>query len=216
MAELNIIAKLSKAMCSVKGVEKDQTNDYQKYDYQSESAIKHAVKTALEKEGLVIIPKIEIINQYDRKSTKGNIKHFVDVMGTFVITDGHESYVGTMPGSGQDTGEKAVAKASTSAQKYFYKQLFNISDKDEDPDGDDSGTFKPNNQTKQKSKYAESEAIATFKQLTTDLATQKKIDIKGLYKTLFEQAKVKRKALKSLSESELTRLNKALDQLAAK
>lgn len=43
-----------------------------------------------------------------------------------------------MPGSGMDTGEKAVAKACTSAQKYFYKQLFNISDHEEDPDATNS------------------------------------------------------------------------------
>lgn len=43
-----------------------------------------------------------------------------------------------MPGAGSDTGEKAVQKACTSAQKYFYKQLFNITDKDEDLDAQDS------------------------------------------------------------------------------
>ena len=60
-------------------------------------------------------------------------------MGTFTVTDGHDEMTFTIPGSGQDTGEKAMVKASTSAQKYFYKQMFNITDtEDSDPDANDS------------------------------------------------------------------------------
>lgn len=218
MTELNIISKLSKAMTDVKGITKDGKNNYQHYGYQSEAAIKYAVKIAIQQQGLVIIPKYEIINQYDRKSTKGNVNHFVDVLGTYVITDGRESYVGTMVGCGQDTGEKAMAKACTSAQKYFYKQLFNITDKDEDPDGDDSGNYQSKARPlgkHQKQQYADPNAIATFEQLSADLANQKQKDLKEIYKNLFDKAAVNRKSLKTLLPNELSRLNAALDRLAA-
>lgn len=134
----NLVTKLSAAMKDIKAVEKDGNNDFQHYTFQSESAIKNAVKQALQNHGLMIIPSYKVTEQYDRKSSKGSLNHFVDVLGTFEITDGSQSIKGEMPGSGQDTGEKATAKACTSAQKYFYKQLFNISDKDEDPDGESS------------------------------------------------------------------------------
>lgn len=152
MATTTLINKLSKAMADVKGIDKDGENKFQHYDYQTEAAIKHAVKSAIQAQGIVIIPSYEIISQVDKTAQKGNINHFADVMGTFTITDGNESIIGTMPGSGQDTGEKAIAKACTSSQKYFYKQLFNISDKDEDPDGDDSGSYVPNNKSVAKPK----------------------------------------------------------------
>lgn len=136
--ELNLIQKLNEASKHIGPIGKDGNNSFQKYRFQSETAIKYAVESAIREVGIRIIPQYEVINQYDKASKRGGENHFVDVMGTFTITDGENTVVGTMPGSGQDSGEKAMAKACTSAQKYFYKQLFNITDKDEDPDADDS------------------------------------------------------------------------------
>lgn len=138
MADKSLIQKLVEASKAVGPVEKDGNNTYQGYHFQSETAIKHAVKEAIQQAGIAIVPSYEVINQYDRKTNKGGINHFVDVVGTFEITDGVQTITGKMPGSGQDTGEKAMAKACTTAQKYFYKQLFNITDKEEDPDSDNS------------------------------------------------------------------------------
>ena len=136
--KLNLMQKLNEAAKSIGAVHKDGKNSFQNYEFQSEGAIKAAVEHAIQSVGIRIIPNYEIINQYDKASKKGGSNHFVDVMGTFLITDGSESQTGSMPGSGQDSGEKAMAKACTSAQKYFYKQLFNITDKEEDPDSTDS------------------------------------------------------------------------------
>ncbi|MHC6536736.1 ERF family protein [Latilactobacillus sakei] len=141
----SLAAKLAKAMESIGAVNKDGENNFQRYKFQSEAAIKGAVKKAITEVGIVIIPNYEIISQEERVSEKGKTSHFVDVMGTFTITDGTEELVGKMPGSGQDTAEKAVQKACTSAQKYFYKQLFNITDQEDDPDSENSepATMKP-------------------------------------------------------------------------
>lgn len=138
MEDLNLIEKLSTASKLIGSIKKDGNNNRQGYQFQSESAIKAAVKAATEKVGIVIIPTFSVTNQYDRKTAKGTTLHFVDVIGEFVITDGEEHVTGSMPGSGQDTGEKGMAKACTSSQKYFYKQIFNISDREEDPDTTDS------------------------------------------------------------------------------
>lgn len=99
----NLIQRLVDAMKEIKEIKKDGQNTYQKYTFQSEGAIKSAVKKALEENGIIIIPEYEIINQYDRTSSKGTVNHFVDVMGTFTITDGADSITGKMAGNGQDT-----------------------------------------------------------------------------------------------------------------
>ena len=135
---LNLMQKLNEAAKSIGAVHKDGKNSFQNYEFQSEGAIKAAVEHAIQGVGIRIIPNYQVINQYDKESKRGGSNHFVDVMGTFLITDGAETETESMPGSGQDSGEKAVAKACTSAQKYFYKQLFNITDKEEDPDTTDS------------------------------------------------------------------------------
>lgn len=169
--ELTVVSKVSKAMALIHGVDKDGKNSFQHYDFQSESAIKHAVKGAIETVGIVIIPSYEVLQQYDRTTQKGALNHFVDVMGTFQVKDGTSSITGTMPGSGQDTGEKAMAKACTSAQKYFYKQLFNITDRDEDPDSDNSapdGGY----QTSQKTRHITSNELIVLEQLVSDYAKQ--------------------------------------------
>lgn len=138
--EMSLAQKLNKAIESIGPVKKDGSNNFQNYRFQSEAAIKAAVKKVLALNGFDIIPSYEIIGQRDVQGRKGTINHIVDVMGTFLITDGRleQNIIGKMPGTGMDTGDKATAKACTSAQKYFYKQLFNISDHEEDPDATNS------------------------------------------------------------------------------
>lgn len=130
--------KIAKANKEIGAIAKDGNNRYQNYGFQSESAIKAAVQRVLSENYFSIIPNFKIIDKEQQTTSKGNVNNFVYVQGTFTITDGVETLVGSMPGTGSDTGEKAVQKACTSAQKYFYKQLFNITDKDEDPDAQDS------------------------------------------------------------------------------
>lgn len=169
--ELTVIPKISKAMALIHGVDKDGKNPFQHYDFQSEGAIKHAVKGAIQAVGIVILPSYEVLERYERKTQKGATNYFADVMGTFTVSDGKSSVVGTMPGSGQDSGEKAIAKACTSAQKYFYKQLFNITDRDEDPDSDNSapdGGY----QAPQRSQHITSNELAVLEQLVSDYAKQ--------------------------------------------
>lgn len=147
---LSLAEKLNRAIADIGPVKKDGSNNYQNYRFQSEAAIKAAVKKAMVLNGFSIIPKYEILNQRDVPGRKGN-NHIVDVMGTFTITDGRkdQEIIGQMPGSGMDTGDKAISKACTSAQKYFYKQLFNISDQDDDPDATDSDIGTPTNYQQQ-------------------------------------------------------------------
>lgn len=130
--------KIAKANKDIGAIAKDGNNNFQRYSFQSEAAIKAAVQRVISDNKFAIVPSFEIVDREQQTTQKGGINNFVYVLGTFTITDGIETLVGSMPGAGSDTGEKAVQKACTSAQKYFYKQLFNITDKDEDPDAQDS------------------------------------------------------------------------------
>ncbi|WEV42987.1 ERF family protein [Lactobacillus sp. ESL0684] len=130
--------KIAKANHDIGAIAKDGNNNFQRYSFQSEAAIKAAVQRVVSENQFSIIPKFEIIEREQQPTKNRGVNNFVYVLGTFTITDGVETLTGSMPGAGADTGEKAVQKACTSAQKYFYKQLFNITDKDEDPDAQDS------------------------------------------------------------------------------
>ena len=129
--------KIAKANKDIGAIAKDGNNNFQRYSFQSEAAIKAAVQRVISDNKFAIVPSFEIIDREQQSTQKGGVNNLVYVLGTFTITDGIETMVGSMPGAGSDTGEKAVQKACTSAQKYFYKQLFNITDKDEDPDAQD-------------------------------------------------------------------------------
>ena len=137
---VSLAEKIAKANKDIGAIAKDGNNNYQRYSFQSEAAIKAAVQKVISDNKFSIIPNFKVIDKEQQKTQKGGINNFVYVQGTFTITDGVETLIGAMPGAGSDTGEKAVQKACTSAQKYFYKQLFNITDKDEDPDAQDSSS----------------------------------------------------------------------------
>lgn len=204
---LNIVQKLVMASKMIKPVAKDGENSFNNYRFQSEAAIKAAVKPALEATGLMIIPSYEMLNQEDRQGRKGS-NHYVDVLGRYDITDGHETLHGSMLGSGQDTAEKAMMKAATAAQKNFYKQLFNISDQETDGDADES----PSSTDKKNDPVASAQEIATFKQLLADFAAKDGSQPNDIYKSIAGSAGVTTK-FNELSEAELGKLKIALSKI---
>lgn len=212
-AGMSLVQRLSMASKLIKPVAKDGENGYQEYRFQSEAAIKAAVKPALEAAGVVIVPKYEVTNQYDRPGRKGT-NHYVDVLGTFAITDGKTTLTGSMPGSGQDTGEKATMKAATASQKYFLKQLFNISDQETDPDTDASpqngvtGDAQPT-----PPQMATQNDIEALKQLAQEHATQKQIEVGQVLQQVFAMAKVPNKPWTEITAEEMVALSAALAQV---
>jgi hypothetical protein len=207
--------KLLAASKVIKAVSKDGENDFQHYSFQSEGAIKDAVKPALESNGLMIIPRYEILGQHDVPGKRGT-NHVVDVLGTFTLTDGIEEYVGTMVASGADTLEKATMKACTSAQKNYYKQLFNITDNDPDPDTSDSGDgYQPNNSQPQYNQPQQQQQVShtlinAFQASLTDAAAKHGVDLHTAGSTVFAAAGVPVKAYTKLTQAEFNELDKAL------
>lgn len=206
-AQQRLLLKLVAASVMVKAVQKDGENSFQSYSFQSEAAIKNAVKPALEANGIDIIPSYQLLDQRDVPGKRGT-NHIVDVLGTFNITDGVASITGTMLGSGSDTMEKAMAKACTSAQKYFLKQLFNISDKDTDPDSDDS--TRGQQQPAREPSGVPAELVETLRTTMADAARDRRLDAKEVAKVVFEAANVKPKKWSQLSRAEVNSLDRAL------
>lgn len=136
--ELTLAEKIAAANRDIGPIKQGGSNTHQNYTFQTEADIKAAVQRVTSKYGFAIIPSFQVTKQYERQTRRGGVMSFYDVLGTFTITDGKDKLIGTMPGTGSDSGDKAVQKACTSAQKYFYKQLFNISDREDDPDTTDS------------------------------------------------------------------------------
>ncbi|WP_241559482.1 ERF family protein [Lacticaseibacillus hulanensis] len=205
-AKQRLVLKLVAADKMVHGVVKDGENAFQHYVFQSEGAIKDAVKPALNNNGLSVIPRYTIINQRDVQTKKG-VQHVVDVQGEFEITDGIESMFGSMVASGADTLEKATAKACTTCEKYFYKQLFHITDRDQDPDGENSAD---NQQT---APLIDPAMVAPLEQLAQDTAQKMGADYKTLLKNAFIASQVQIKRLDLLTQDEYRRIDKTIAQM---
>jgi len=142
MAEENknttpLILELSSIQKELDKIEKDGKNNRQGFDYVSEAQVKAKLQNKLANHGIMIIPSYEILNTWTNQTNNGKSMNYVSVMGHFKLTNGVDDYIGTMPGIGMDSGDKAIYKAETGAQKNFLMQLFLMSTGD-DPENDNN------------------------------------------------------------------------------
>lgn len=145
-----LVQGLSKIQKELDKIEKDGKNNRQGFDYVSESQVKSKLQNKLADHGIMIIPHYEILNSWTSQTNKGNTMNYVSVMGNFKLTNGSEELIGSMPGIGMDSGDKAIYKAETGAQKNFLMQLFLMSTGD-DPENDNGW----NNQQPQFNNYGQ-------------------------------------------------------------
>lgn len=114
-------------------MEKKGHNDFNKYQY-----LKEAQVTELFHE-LFVKHKVHFDHSVIEKSTiqvpgkSGSLQNFVtvEVSYAFIDVESGEKVVGTMPGQGLDSGDKAIYKAVTGAVKYIFMKRFNIPTGDE-------------------------------------------------------------------------------------
>ncbi|NVO88917.1 ERF family protein [Lactobacillus rhamnosus] len=213
----NLVSKIVAASKSIGKVAKDGHNTYSQYSFQSEAAIKAAVKPALESQGLTVVATYDLLNEREQGKN-----HISTLKGTFRVTDGNAELVYSMIAAGSDTLEKAAVKAETTAQKYFYKQLFNITDSDPDPDSEAQPSYQRQS-TKQSPRRMGSQTqrqvnnlqqqIAAFAQWVKDVAVRYNADEKGIYKSLYRSANIPDKYLKNLTAQELIAMQKGLKAL---
>lgn len=120
-----LLLKLHSIMRDVGVIEKDATNEFHKYKYASEFAIKSAINPLLIKYKVLFY--LEVIGSTKTVDiTDAQFKFY------FVDTESGEELTGMFAGSGQDKGDKGLYKAITGAIKYVLTSTFLI------PTGDDA------------------------------------------------------------------------------
>lgn len=125
--------KLLAIMGEVSYIQKDKRNEFHKYSYASEAAIKMQCHAALVKHGILFkvsqssLQEREIVTSKGNKETVTTIHHVYE----FIDVETGEREAGEFYGSGCDGADKGCYKATTGAIKYILTSMFLI------PTGDD-------------------------------------------------------------------------------
>lgn len=118
----NIVTKMLQVMEEVAYVQKDKRNEFQHYNYASESAAIAAIRPALIKAGLFMLPSVEKMWMDDNGNTHVELLYRIfDTSGDYIQF--------RAVGSGNDRGskgigDKGVYKALTGASKYALLKTF--------------------------------------------------------------------------------------------
>ena len=134
---LKISKKLVAVMRECSHVAKNGTNDFHHYDYATAADVLDLVNDSLTKHGIASIVTSTLLSMRDSNTAKGNIEHLatVEVAVMLIDSESGESVTIKSLGSGQDAGDKAVAKAQTMGIKYAYLTRLAIATGD-DPEAD--------------------------------------------------------------------------------
>ena len=137
-----LVCKLAEIVAEVGYVEKRGDNVAQKYKYMKASDLAHAVRKHLSDKKIFLLSDVIHRETTSRPTASGGTWTFdsVEVLYTFLDGESGEKLCFKMPGTGADTGDKAVYKAITGSLKYALRNAFLVPD-DSDPEADE-GTDK--------------------------------------------------------------------------
>lgn len=131
--------KMIAVMKAMTAVEKNERNDFQKYNFRGIDAVMNVLHPLLAENGLVTVP--QVIDRMIEVLPTGNGKSQIHVVITYSFRlcaeDGSMSEPCIMVGEGLDTGDKACNKAMAVAMKYALFQMFCIPTEEmrkDDPD----------------------------------------------------------------------------------
>lgn len=134
--KLNVYQKLSKIRAEVPYLKKE--NEGNKYSYVGSSDVLGSLHGAINREGLVLVPRIIGHNVTEGQTKSGTVNYFteLDMTMTWVNIENPEDKVEcSWYAQGMDlAGEKGVGKALTYGEKYFLLKFFNIATDKDDPD----------------------------------------------------------------------------------
>lgn len=133
----NISKKFVEVMRDCSHVAKNGSNEFHKYKYATAADVLEKVNASLTKHGLASVVTPNILDSQQISTAKGTVENFVtvEVVVTLIDPDSGETLTIKGLGSGQDAGDKAVAKAQTMAIKYAYLNSLAIATSD-DPEAD--------------------------------------------------------------------------------
>ena len=138
-AEIGLYAKLAAITAELGYVEKDGTNDFQRYKYTSAEAMLAAIRRPLSAHGIALMPSVTALGEREYETSKGKASVITTAHVTFTLVDGAtgEKHECCWAGQGDDPGDKGLGKAYTNAIKTFLRQQFLIPQGD-DPEADAS------------------------------------------------------------------------------
>jgi len=126
-----LYTKMSRVMGMLERIPKNGFNQHFKYAFVTDADVVDTVRTAMASEGLAFFASMDSIHQ-EGKRTVVNIKL------TFADGESGDTMSVNWIGEANDSQDKGVAKAATSAVKYALLKTFLISTGD-DPDSDNDG-----------------------------------------------------------------------------
>jgi hypothetical protein len=127
-----LVGKLAEVMAAVERIAKRGHNDHFNYDFVTESDITATIRSEMASRSLMLVPDVQSVS-FREVNGRNGIQTIGQVLVKFTVKDGDsgEEFSFQMPGEGQDSGDKCLPKAITSALKYALLKLFMI------PTGDD-------------------------------------------------------------------------------
>ncbi len=133
----NLAKKMVEVMKECGHVAKNGTNDFHQYKYDKAADVLEMVNESLTKHGIFTTVETNLLDMREVKTSKGNyeILATVETVVTLIDSDSGETAKIKGEGSGQDAGDKSVAKAQTQAIKYTYRNSLAIAT-DDDPEAD--------------------------------------------------------------------------------
>jgi len=132
MSDKTLVQNMAEVMKEVGYVQKDATNDFQKYTYASAQAVFDKVRKELSARGIAVGGDVELVAS---EIVGPKDKHLVVAKHTLTFTDGTDTLSVAALGEGIDAGDKSAMKANTAAVKYCLAKAFLISWGD-DPEAD--------------------------------------------------------------------------------
>ena len=110
------------------GIQKGQTNTYDKYRFRGIDDVYNALGPACAKAGLVILPRVVSRDAVEKPTAKGGVQNAVTMQVEYDFVSAEDGSVHTVVAFGEamDRGDKATPKAMAAAFKYAAFQAFCI------------------------------------------------------------------------------------------
>jgi len=109
-----IAKKFVEVMRDCSHVAKNGTNDFHKYKYATATDVLEKVNASLTKHGIASVVTLSILSMQEITTAKGNTERLatVEVTVTLIDSESGESFAIKGLGSGQDAGDKSIAKGA--------------------------------------------------------------------------------------------------------
>lgn len=128
-----IAKKFVEVMRECSHVAKNGTNSFHQYKYATATDVLEKVNSSLTKHGLASVVTPNLLSMQQVTTAKGNVEQLATVEVTVTLIDSESGEMLTLKGlgSGQDAGDKSIAKSQTMGLKYAYLSSLAIATSDD-------------------------------------------------------------------------------------